>query len=71
MVRVVIAALLLTGCSSAPVIDFQESKEPKNMVRDEMECIYLADKTGAMFNWTRREYYKNCLDGRGYAIVNR
>ena len=70
MVRVAIAALLLAGCSSAPVIDFKASENPKEMVGDEIECLHLADKA-SMVSWNRMEYYQNCLEGRGYSIINR
>ena len=70
MVRVAIAALLLTGCSSAPVIDFKASENPKEMVSDELECMHLADRS-SIISFGKMDYYKNCLEGRGYSIVNR
>tara|TARA_R100000700_G_C3035778_1_gene62244 strand:- start:9 stop:314 length:306 start_codon:yes stop_codon:yes gene_type:complete len=42
----IISALLLTGCSQTwkPVVDPRASKEPKEIIRDEMECERLIKK---------------------------
>lgn len=70
MVRVLASALLMVGCSSAPIIDFKVSDNPKDTISDKMECEWLVEKAFTFFPWQESDMYKNCLSGRGYAIVN-
>lgn len=71
MNKIVITFLLLAGCSSAPVIDYKASENPKETIGDTMECEWLTAKAFTFFPWDEAEVFKNCLAGRGYSVINR
>jgi hypothetical protein len=40
---IIIAALLLAGCASGPIIDPKASKTPENFYLDQMECERISE----------------------------
>ena len=70
MKKILALTLVLAGCESVPVYDLKTTKDPANIVENEMECQYLADKS-AVFIWGKFPAYLNCLEGRGVTIINR
>jgi hypothetical protein len=40
---IIIAALLLAGCASGPIIDPKSSKTPENFYLDQMECERISE----------------------------
>jgi len=64
--------MILAGCSSAPVVDYKTAPDAKEIISDEVECHYLADKAFKT-SWTlsKSKVYYDCLEGRGYSIINR
>jgi PBP1b-binding outer membrane lipoprotein LpoB len=43
---IAIAALLLAGCASGPIIDPKSSKTPANYYADKMECEAISQQVG-------------------------
>ena len=75
-------ALLLAGCAYKPVVDTKMSKNPERFDADLAECRQIAEGGGGgghvaggargagASGREKREIVRNCLKGRGHAVLN-
>lgn len=63
--------LICTSCSNY-IVDPRGSKEPKEILRDEIECKKLIrDNLNFIDRFILHDkLIKNCLQGRGHSILN-
>ncbi len=63
---------LLTSSCSDIIIDPRGSKEPKEIIRDEIECKQIIkDNLNFVDRFLMHEtLIRNCLRGRGHSILN-
>lgn len=71
MKNIIVIFLLISGCSNY-IIDPRGSKEPKEIVRDEIECDkIIRDNLNFLDRFLMKEnMMRQCLKGRGHSILN-
>ena len=71
MKKIIIILLLLSSCSEY-IIDPRASKQPKEIIRDEIECDKLIkENVNSVIRWLDYDLLmRKCLSNRGHSIIN-
>lgn len=60
---VAVAALLLAGCASGPIIDPKSSKTPENFYLDQMECERISENVSYPAEMAKSSFMNAILSG--------
>jgi hypothetical protein len=63
MRSIIIAALLLAGCASGPIIDPKASKTPENFYLDQMECERISQNVSYGNEMLKGALFQGILSG--------
>lgn len=63
---------LLTSSCSSFIIDPRGSKEPREIIRDKMECKEIIRQEASIVDrlLLKKLMFKQCLQNRGHSILN-
>ena len=68
---IILLGILLCSCSEY-IIDPRASKQPKEIIRDEIECDKLIkENVNSVIRWLDYDLFmRKCLSNRGHSIIN-
>lgn len=71
MKKYLVLFLLTSSCSSF-IIDPRGSKEPREIIRDKMECKEIIKQEASIVDrlLLKKLMFKQCLQNRGHSILN-
>lgn len=71
MKKYLVLFLLTSSCSSF-IIDPRGSKEPREIIRDKMECKEIIRQEASIVDrlLLKKLMFKQCLQNRGHSILN-
>ena len=71
MKKYIVLFLLTSSCSNF-IIDPRGSKEPREIIRDKMECKeIIREEANIIDKWLLEELMiRRCLENRGHSILN-
>ena len=71
MKKYLVLFLLTSSCTSF-IIDPRGSKEPREIIRDKMECKELIRQEASIVDrlLLKKLMFKQCLQNRGHSILN-
>ncbi len=73
-VFLVILLLMTSACGHwEPLVDLKGSLSGENFQEDKIMCrAIIKDETSALYGaWYDRELMQNCMNGRGYSVLNK
>lgn len=71
MKKYLVLFLLTSSCTSF-IIDPRGSKEPREIIRDKMECKEIIKQEASIVDrlLLKKLMFKQCLQNRGHSILN-